>query len=66
MLSLSTSKKGGQEIPGLTDKDVPRCLGPKRANKIRKLFALKKTDDIALVKKSVVRRRFTAKNGKER
>ena len=66
VLSLSISKKGDNEIPGLTDKDVPRCLGPKRANKIRKLFALKKTDDIALVKKSVVRRRFTSKSGKER
>jgi small subunit ribosomal protein S6e len=50
----------------LTDTDIPRRLGPKRANKIRKLFALKKTDDIALVKKCVIRRKFTSKTGKER
>ena len=50
----------------MTDVDIPRRLGPKRANKIRKLFALKKTDDIALVKKCVVRRKFTTKDGKER
>jgi small subunit ribosomal protein S6e len=66
VLSLSISKKGQAEIPGLTDTDIPRRLGPKRANKIRKLFALKKTDDIALVKKCVVRRKFTSKSGKER
>lgn len=33
-------KKGEGEIPGLTDKSIPRKLGPKRANKIRKLFNL--------------------------
>ena len=37
-------------------------LGPKRANKIRKLFALSKEDD---VRKYVIRRKFTKKNGKE-
>merc|ERR1711943_59881 len=34
----------------------------KRANKIRKLFALSKEDD---VRKYVIRRKFTKKNGKE-
>jgi small subunit ribosomal protein S6e len=63
---LVITKKGINEIPGLTDIDIPRRLGPKRANKIRKLFALKKADDIALVKKCVVRRKFTSKSGKER
>ena len=66
VVALSISKKGDNEIPGLTDVDIPRRLGPKRANKIRKLFALKKTDDIALVKKCVVRRKFTSKTGKDR
>lgn len=33
-------KKGEGEIVGLTDKTIPRRLGPKRANKIRKLFNL--------------------------
>ena len=33
-------KKGEGEIVGLTDKTLPRRLGPKRANKIRKLFNL--------------------------
>lgn len=33
-------RKGEGEIAGLTDKTVPRRLGPKRANKIRKLFNL--------------------------
>jgi small subunit ribosomal protein S6e len=45
--------------------DVPRHLGPKRANKIRKLFSLKK-DEYALVKKYVVRRKFTSASGKSR
>lgn len=66
VLAVTISQKGEQEIPGLTDVDIPRRLGPKRANKIRKLFALKKSDDIALVKKCVVRRKFTTKDGKER
>merc|ERR1712032_601279 len=30
------------EVAGLTDDTVPRRLGPKRANKIRKLFNLSK------------------------
>lgn len=66
VLSVSISTKGENEIPGVTDQDIPRRLGPKRANKIRKLFALKKSDNIELVKKCVVRRKFTTKDGKER
>ena len=46
-------KKGPGEIEGLTDKLVPRRLGPKRASKIRKLFHLDKEDD---VRKYVIRR----------
>jgi hypothetical protein len=37
---LVITKKGINEIPGLTDIDIPRRLGPKRANKIRKLFEM--------------------------
>jgi len=51
---------GEQEIPGLTDTTIPRRLGPKRASKIRKLFNLKKEDD---VRQYVVRRPLAAKEG---
>jgi hypothetical protein len=37
---------GENDIPGLTDEEKPRMRGPKRANNIRKLFALNKTDDV--------------------
>ncbi|KAF2887555.1 hypothetical protein ILUMI_18618 [Ignelater luminosus] len=46
VLSLIIVRKGNQDIPGLTDKIIPRRLGPKRASKIRKLFNLTKTDDV--------------------
>merc|ERR1711865_786775 len=52
-LSLVMVKKGEQDIPGLTDDQKPRRLGPKRAANIRKLFNLEKKDD---VRKFVVRR----------
>lgn len=42
VLNLVVVKRGEQDIPGLTDTPVPRRLGPKRANKIRKLFNLGK------------------------
>lgn len=38
VLSLVVVRQGEQHIPGLTDNTVPKRLGPKRANKIRKLF----------------------------
>lgn len=53
---------GEQEIEGLTDKTIPRRLGPKRANKIRKLFNLTKEDD---VRQYVVRRPLAEKEGKK-
>ncbi len=37
---------GEQELPGLTDEEKPRMRGPKRANKIRRLFNLSKEDDV--------------------
>lgn len=52
-----------QEIPGLTDTNVPRRLGPKRASKIRKLFNLTKEDD---VRKYVVKRPIQKEGKKER
>ena len=62
VLNLVVLKKGDSEIEGLTDVQIPRRLGPKRANKIRKLFNLEKTDD---VKKYVIARKFENKKGKE-
>jgi len=62
VLNLVIIKKGEQEIPGLTDTTVPRRLGPKRASKIRKLFNLKKEDD---VRQYVVRRPLPVKEGKK-
>merc|ERR1719247_3954385 len=53
IMSLVIAKKGAEDIPGLTDDNKPRRLGPKRAANIRKLFALDKKDD---VKQYVVRR----------
>ncbi|CAK5075295.1 unnamed protein product [Meloidogyne enterolobii] len=55
-------RKGDNEIEGLTDKIVPRRLGPKRATKIRRLFNLTKEDD---VRKYVIRRTLPAKEGKK-
>uniref|UniRef100_T1IMV1 Small ribosomal subunit protein eS6 n=1 Tax=Strigamia maritima TaxID=126957 RepID=T1IMV1_STRMM len=62
VLSLVIVKKGEQEIPGLTDKTVPRRLGPKRASKIRKLFNLSKEDD---VRQYVVKKPLPLKDGKK-
>ena len=60
VLNLVIIKKGDSEIPDVTDKEQPRRLGPKRANKIRKLYNLTKEDD---VRKYVIARKFE-KNGK--
>ena len=65
-LAVTIVRKGDKDIPDLTDKANPRRLGPKRVNKIRKLFNLSKKDDIVLVKKSVVRRTFKSATGKDR
>jgi len=60
-LHLVIVKKGEGELPDLTDKYIPRRLGPKRASKIRKLFNLSKQDD---VRKYVIRRELPVKEGK--
>merc|ERR1740133_455488 len=52
-LQLVIAKKGAEDVPGLTDENRPRRLGPKRASNIRKLFNLEKKDD---VRQFVVRR----------
>ena len=62
VLNLVVTKMGDNPVPGLTDEPVPRRLGPKRANKIRKLFNLEKEDD---VRQYVIARTFTNKKGKE-
>ena len=62
ILNLVVSAKGEADIEGLTDAPIPRRLGPKRANKIRKLFNLEKTDD---VRQYVIARKVTRKSGKE-
>merc|ERR1712060_167155 len=58
VLHMIIVKKGDEEIAGLTDNQIPRRLGPKRASKIRKLFALAKEDD---VRKYVIRRELAPK-----
>jgi len=61
VLHLVMVKKGSEEIPGLTDDNKPRRLGPKRASNIRKLFGLEKKDD---VRQFVVRRELNEKKKK--
>lgn len=40
VLALKIVKKGEKPIEGLTDSQKPKTLGPKRATRLRKLFAL--------------------------
>ena len=72
-LNLVIAKKGEADIPGLTlpgtktsepaGDDRPRRLGPKRAQKIRKLFRLSKEDD---VRKYVVTRTYNSRKGEKK
>ncbi|GMF09673.1 unnamed protein product [Phytophthora lilii] len=62
VLNLVVVKAGEADVPGLTDVQIPRRLGPKRASNIRKLFNLTKEDD---VRKYVIRRKFDSKTGKK-
>ena len=57
VLNVIIVKKGEGEIVGVTDKQNPRRLGPKRARKIMKLFDLQYGDD---VRKYVIRREAKA------
>jgi len=60
VIALAITKVGEQPIAGLTDTKQPKRLGPKRATRIRKLFALTKDDD---VRRFVIRRKIE-KEGK--
>jgi ribosomal protein S6E (S10) len=60
VLNLVVTKIGDEKVAGLTDDSVPRRLGPKRANNIRKLFNLSKEDD---VRQFVIARTYTNKKG---
>jgi len=61
MINLIVARKGEGELEGLTDVQLPRRLGPKRASKIRKLFNLDKNDD---VRKFVIKREVKNKKDK--
>jgi small subunit ribosomal protein S6e len=61
VLSLVIVKQGEKDLPGLTDVQVPKRLGPKRATRIRKMFGLTKDDDV----RQYVIRREIEKNGKK-
>jgi len=60
VLNLVVTKRGPADIPGLTDSTLPKRLGPKRANNIRKTFNLRKEDDV----RGHLKREFTNKAGK--
>lgn len=65
VIALRIEKKGEKDIEGVTDGDKPRRLGPKRANYIRKVFALrnnKKEGKVDDVRKYVVRREIQKKD----
>ncbi|KAI8464762.1 MAG: ribosomal protein S6e-domain-containing protein [Monoraphidium minutum] len=64
VLNLVIVKKGEKDLPGLTDEEKPRMRGPKRASKIRKLFALSKDDDVRRYV-NTYRRTFEDKKGKK-
>lgn len=74
VLHLVIIQKGENEIPGLTDDPRPRRLGPKRASKIRKLFALDqgvstkdvKAEDRDDVRRYVIRRKIQKEGKPER
>ena len=65
VLNLVIVKQGDADIPGLTDTEIPRLRGPKRASKIRKLFALTKEDDVRQYV-NTYRREFESKTGKKK
>jgi len=62
-LSVIIVKRGEQDLSGLTDVEIPRRLGPKRVDKIKKMFNLTKDDD---VRDYIVRRKVKSEGGKVR
>ena len=65
VLNLMIVKQGDAPLPGLTDSEKPRLRGPKRASKIRKLFALSKDDDVRKYV-NTYRREFESATGKKK
>ncbi|CAI5526908.1 unnamed protein product [Closterium sp. Naga37s-1] len=65
VLNLVIVKQGDNHLPGLTDTEKPRMRGPKRASKIRKLFALSKEDDVTKYV-NTYRRKYTTAKGKKK
>eukprot|EP00891_Asterochloris_glomerata_P005575 jgi/Astpho2/5575/Aster-02831 len=63
VLNLMIVKAGPGTLPGLTDDEKPRMRGPKRANHIRKLFALSKEDDVRKYV-NTYKRTFSKEDGK--
>merc|ERR1712137_940216 len=61
VVNMVIFRRGKEPIPDVTDKVLPRRLGPKRANNIRKLFNLEKSDDV----RQYVVRRTIEKEGKK-
>merc|ERR1712193_431258 len=58
VVNLIIARRGKEPIPDVTNKVIPKRLGPKRANNIRKLFNLEKSDDVRMY---VVRREIPSK-----
>jgi len=56
VINLRIVKKGDADVAKLTDAERPNRLGPKRASNIKKMFGLRKVDD---VRKYVVARSIT-------
>jgi len=50
VLALAIIKKGDKDIERLTNAQIPRRLGPKRATRLRRLFNLTKKDNVELLK----------------
>jgi len=67
VVNLVIVKKGAAEIPGLTDTQKPRRLGPKRATKIRRLFNLTKEDDVRsyVIRRKIIPKAPAPKEGEE-
>jgi len=46
VINLVIIKRGEKEIPGLAEEPLPKRLGPKRAQRIRKFYHLTKDEDV--------------------
>lgn len=62
VLNLLVIKKGDADIKGVTDVELPKRRGPKRATNIRKLYDLEKDDPL---EPFVVKREITNAKGKK-